>query len=182
MKTPSAWAPAALSERGCEAARKTGLERFTHGRCAVPPRYEAGRARRSSLTNTRPSASSAAGRVGAPRFPVPLWPTPMRSTGRPGARSWIEAIEAADTGGWRSDEIAHAHGDPGPPRLSRQERRRHPRVHRVAGRVGDSDHVVAEAVRRLCHCFHERDVVGPEEEADLHGWLAVLHPILADIS
>src|SRR5262249_3659228 len=95
------WAPAALSERGWEAARKTGLERFTHGRCAVPSRYEADRPRRSSLRNTTPSASSAAGRLGAPTFRVPLWPTPMPSTARPGARSSIDAIEAADTAGWR---------------------------------------------------------------------------------
>src|SRR5215470_1117323 len=101
MKTPSAWAPAAFNERGCEAARKTGLGRFTHGRWAVPPRYEAGRPRRSSLTHATPSASSLAGRLGAPRLRVPLWPTPMPSTARPGASRSTDAIDAAATAGWR---------------------------------------------------------------------------------
>src|SRR6185369_5912065 len=98
---PSAWAPAALSERGCDAARKTGLGRFTHGRCAVPPRYDAGRPRKSSLMNATPSARAPAGRLAVPRFRVPLWPTPIPSTARPGASRSTDAIEAAATAGWR---------------------------------------------------------------------------------
>src|SRR6058998_2708204 len=101
MNTPSAVAPAARSERGCDAARKTGLGSFTHGSWALPPWYDAGRPRKSSLMNATPSASSAAGRLGAPRFRVPLWPTPMPSRTRLGARRLTDAIDAADTAGCR---------------------------------------------------------------------------------
>ena len=36
-----------------------------------------------------------------PRLRVPLWPAPMPSTQRPSARRSSEAIEAAETAGWR---------------------------------------------------------------------------------
>src|SRR5213594_4355663 len=167
MNTPSAVAPAARSERGCDAARKTGLGSFTHGRWAVPPRWEAGRPRSSSLTNTTPSASSLAGRVGAPRFRVPLWPTPMPSRARPGARRLTDAIDAADTAGCRVTRFVTQTATRAL-RAAGQERRRYPGVHRDARGIRDADHVVAEGIRRLGHRAHEGDVVRPEEETNLH--------------
>ena len=51
--------------------------------------------------NMTPSASSLAGRLGVPKLRVPLWPTPMPSTARPGASRSIDAIEAAAMAGCR---------------------------------------------------------------------------------
>jgi hypothetical protein len=50
-----------------------------------------------------------------------------------------------------------------------EDRRRHPGIHRDARRVRDADHVVAVCVRGVGHRAHQRDVVRPEEEPDLHG-------------
>ena len=51
--------------------------------------------------NVTPSSSSEDAGLGTPRFRVPLWPTPMPSTARPGASRSSDAIEAADTAGCR---------------------------------------------------------------------------------
>ena len=51
---------------------------------------------------------------------------------------------------------------------ARDQRGRHPRIHRIAGRVGDADHRIAVAVRALGKLFAEIEVVRPEEETNLH--------------
>ena len=65
-------------------------------------------------------------------------------------------------------EIGHAERDPRPLRGARDDRRRHPRVHGIAGRVGDADHRVAVAVRAFGELLAKVERVGPEEETDLH--------------
>jgi hypothetical protein len=66
--------------------------------------------------------------------------------------------------GMSRHEVGHAHGHARAAHVLGQDRRRHPRIHRDARRVGDADHVVAERVRGLGHRTHQRDVVRPEEE------------------
>ena len=43
---------------------------------------------------------------------MPLWPTPIPSTERPGASRSTDAIEAAATAGWRVTRLVDADGDP----------------------------------------------------------------------
>src|ERR1043166_6163285 len=65
-------------------------------------------------------------------------------------------------------EIGHAQRDPRPARGERNDRRRHPGVHGVAGRVGDADHGIAVAVGALGKLWAKLGRVRPEEETDLH--------------
>src|SRR5262249_39869926 len=145
MKTPSAWAPAAFNERGCDAARKTGLARFTHGRWAVPPRYEAGRPRRSSLTHATPSelARRQARRAEVAGAAVADADTEHGATRR-------EQVDGRDRRRrdrrMAGDEVRDTDSDPRAPRALGQERRRHPGIHRDPERVRDSHHVVAERI------------------------------------
>ena len=96
---PSAVRPAACSGRGCEAARKTGGARLTHGRCAVAVPRLAGLPCSSVLMKVTPSASSFAFALARPTFLVPLCPAPMPSTARPFDTWSSEAIAAALTAG-----------------------------------------------------------------------------------
>ena len=62
--TPSAVRPAACSGRGCEAARKTGGARLTHGRCAVAVPRLAGFPCSSVLMKVTPSGELLRARLG----------------------------------------------------------------------------------------------------------------------
>src|SRR5262249_20312475 len=71
--------------------------------------------------------------------------------------------------GVAAQEIGHADRDAGVCRRPRNERRRDPWVHRIAGRVGNADHRIAVAVGARGHAFDKIERVRPEEKADLHG-------------
>ena len=72
----------------------------------------------------------------------------------------------ADTAAWRETRL-DAQRDAGV-RRDRDHRGGHPRVHRVARRIREADHVVTITVGRDGHAPHERRIVRPEKETDLH--------------
>jgi hypothetical protein len=71
-RTPSAVVPALANAFGPDAATKTGLGRFTQGKCASLPRQEAGWPASKVRTNVVPAARSPIRDRPRPRLRVPL--------------------------------------------------------------------------------------------------------------
>ena len=83
-----------------------------------------------------------------------------------------EAIEGSDCGradgGMAAEQISDTDRHARAAAASRDDGRRHPRVHGVSRCVGNADHGIAVAVGALGEPLAEFGAVGPEEETNLH--------------
>ena len=132
------------------------------------PRHDAGSPPRTVRRNVTPSRS-ACGPVGAPpTLATPLCPAPMPRTVRPMRGDVHRGRRRGGDGGMTSHEVGHAGGEPDARGGGGGEGHGHPRIHGVARRVGDADHVEAELFPEARQARGVLGRVRPEEEAEAH--------------